>query len=134
MSADNTPPGRSLCKAFPGPRPNTSVTMRVDGDGVFDTGTYYRKHRHDRHASSRLRRNPLQADLSTSVTAAVGIVNVVIIQQPLGIDIQFRGELIGFHVNAENESKIGRGTAPGRVLRCDEICNHLKNRFRGFHP
>ena len=108
--------------------------MRVDGDGVLHTVTYYRKHRHDRHASSRLRRNQLQADPSPGVTAAVGIANIVIIQQPLGIDIQFRGKLIGFHVNAENESEIGRRTTPGRILRSDEICNHLKNGFRRFHP
>ena len=108
--------------------------MRVDGDGVLHTVTYYRKHRHDRHASSRLRRNQLQADPSSGVTAAVLIANIVVVKQPLGIDIQFRGKLIGFHVNAENESEIGRGTTPGRILRSDDICDQLKNRFRRFHP
>ena len=72
---------------------NRSVTVRVDGDGISHISAYTLKHRHFRHASSRFRKNQLQVDLSSSVSAAVMVANIVFFPQPLGIDIQQKGAI-----------------------------------------
>ena len=66
---------------------NRSVTVRVDGDGISHSSAYTLKYRHFRHASSRFRKDQLQVDLSSSVSAAVMVANIVFFPQPLGIDI-----------------------------------------------
>ncbi len=100
LSADNTPHENPFVMV-PVTLRNRPVTVRVDGDGILHIGAYTRNHRHNRHASSWVRKNQFQTDLSSGVCAAVAVADVVFMQQPMGIDIQLHRQLIWLHINSQ---------------------------------
>ena len=111
LSADNTPP-RNPFIMVPVTLRNRSVTVRVDGDGISHIGAYTLKHRHFRHASSRFRKDQLQVDLSSGVSTAVMVANIVFFPQPLGIDIQLHRQLVRLHINPQECNQLRSGSTP----------------------